>query len=115
MVTILTVVALTTFPELGRALMVPAAYATVNLVQSNVVSPLLLAKTAHAQSGRALRGPAVLVLDLGRRGRVPRGPDAGGSQDHVRPRGTALSYRGLVGRTGERGTGNGTGTSSRGA
>lgn len=44
MVTILTVVALTIFPELGRALMVPAAYATVNLVQSNVVSPLLLAK-----------------------------------------------------------------------
>lgn len=44
MVTILTVVALTTFPDLGRALLVPAAYATVNLVQSNVVSPLLLAK-----------------------------------------------------------------------
>lgn len=44
MVTILTVVALTTFPELGRALMVPAAYATVNLVQSNVVSPLLLSR-----------------------------------------------------------------------
>lgn len=44
MAAILTVVALTTFPDLGRALMVPAAYATVNLVQSNVVSPLLLAK-----------------------------------------------------------------------
>lgn len=44
MLTILTVVALTTFPELSRALLVPAAYASVNLVQSNLVSPLLLAK-----------------------------------------------------------------------
>ncbi len=44
MVVILTVVALVTFPDLGRALLVPASYAGINLVQSNVLSPMLLAQ-----------------------------------------------------------------------
>ena len=44
MVAVLTVAGLVTFPDLGRALLVPGTYAVVNLVQSNLVSPLLLAK-----------------------------------------------------------------------
>ncbi len=44
MMVILTVVALVTFPDLGRALLVPATYAAINVVQSNVLSPMLLAK-----------------------------------------------------------------------
>jgi len=44
MLAILTVVALATFPDLGRALLVPAVYALINLVQSNLLSPMLLAR-----------------------------------------------------------------------
>jgi len=44
MLVILTVVALVTFPDLGRAMLVPAAYAGINLVQSNLLSPMLLAR-----------------------------------------------------------------------
>jgi len=44
MMVILTVVALVTFPDLGRALLVPAVYAGINLAQSNILSPMLLAR-----------------------------------------------------------------------
>ena len=42
MVVVLTVAALTTFSSVGHALLVPAAFLAVNLVQANLVSPLLL-------------------------------------------------------------------------
>jgi predicted PurR-regulated permease PerM len=42
MLVILTVAALTTFDSAGRALLVPATFLAINLLQANVVSPLLL-------------------------------------------------------------------------
>src|SRR5678815_3179717 len=42
MVVILGVSALTTFDNVGHALLVPASFLLVNLIQGNVVSPLLL-------------------------------------------------------------------------
>jgi len=42
MVLILGVAAITTFDGLGRALLVPATFLIINLIQANVVSPLLL-------------------------------------------------------------------------
>ncbi|MGI8508108.1 MAG: AI-2E family transporter [Gemmatimonadaceae bacterium] len=42
MVAILSVAALTTFNSVGHALLIPASYLLVNLVQGNFVSPLLL-------------------------------------------------------------------------
>lgn len=42
MVAILSVAALTTFNSVGHALLIPASYLMVNLVQGNFVSPLLL-------------------------------------------------------------------------
>ena len=44
MTAILTVAALTTFDGVGRALLVPAAFLAINLVQANFVTPLLLGK-----------------------------------------------------------------------
>ena len=41
-VAILTIAGLTTFDNVGRALLVPGSYLLINLVQGNVVSPLLL-------------------------------------------------------------------------
>ena len=69
MMLILTVVALVTFPELGRALLVPATYAMINLVQSNVVSPMLMAR-------RLTLNPVALLVGLlfwycGRQNRDP--------------------------------------------
>lgn len=57
MMVILTVVALATFPDLGRALLVPATYAMINLVQSSVVSPLLMAR-------RLTLNPVALLVGL---------------------------------------------------
>jgi predicted PurR-regulated permease PerM len=42
MVVILGIVALTTFNNVGHALLVPASFLMINLIQGNVVSPLLL-------------------------------------------------------------------------
>jgi predicted PurR-regulated permease PerM len=42
MVIILSLVALTTFDNVGHALLIPASFLAINLIQSNVVSPLLL-------------------------------------------------------------------------
>jgi predicted PurR-regulated permease PerM len=42
MVAILALAGLTTFDSVGHALLIPAAYLLINIVQSNVVSPLLL-------------------------------------------------------------------------
>jgi predicted PurR-regulated permease PerM len=42
MVVILAVAALTTFDNVGHALLIPASYLLVNLIQGNVVSPVLL-------------------------------------------------------------------------
>ncbi|HEX8942730.1 MAG TPA: AI-2E family transporter, partial [Gemmatimonadaceae bacterium] len=42
MVVILGVAALTTFDNVGHAMLIPASYLVINLVQGNVVSPLLL-------------------------------------------------------------------------
>ena len=42
MVLILGIAAVTTFDTLGRALLVPATFLTINLVQANIVSPMLL-------------------------------------------------------------------------
>lgn len=41
-IVILTVAALTTFDSVGHALLIPASYLVINLIQGNVVSPLLL-------------------------------------------------------------------------
>jgi len=42
MVVILAVAALTTFDNIGHAMLIPASYLLINLIQGNVVSPLLL-------------------------------------------------------------------------
>ena len=42
MVAILTLAGLTTFESVGHAILIPATYLLINIVQSNVVSPLLL-------------------------------------------------------------------------
>ncbi len=39
---VLTLAGLTTFPDLGRALLIPGSFLVVNLIQSNVVSPMML-------------------------------------------------------------------------
>jgi predicted PurR-regulated permease PerM len=44
MVALLAMAGLVTFPGLGHALMVPAAYLAINLVQSNLVSPMVLGR-----------------------------------------------------------------------
>ena len=44
MVAILTLVALTTFDGIGYALLVPASFLLLNLIQSNVISPLMLGR-----------------------------------------------------------------------
>jgi predicted PurR-regulated permease PerM len=44
MVGILTVAALTTFDSVGRALLVPAAFLAINLVQANFVYPMLMSR-----------------------------------------------------------------------
>lgn len=42
MVVILAIAALTTFPTIGHALLIPASFLLINLIQGNFVSPLLL-------------------------------------------------------------------------
>lgn len=42
MVAILTIAALTTFDSVGHAVLIPASYLLVNLIQGNLISPLLL-------------------------------------------------------------------------
>ncbi|MEO7085890.1 MAG: AI-2E family transporter [Gemmatimonadaceae bacterium] len=42
MVVILAVAALTTFDSIGRTLLIPASFLAINLIQGNIVSPLLL-------------------------------------------------------------------------
>ena len=42
MVVILAVAALTTFDSIGRTLLIPASFLCINLIQGNIVSPLLL-------------------------------------------------------------------------
>ena len=44
MVGLLGVAALTTFPDVGHALLVPATFLAINTVQANLVSPLLLGR-----------------------------------------------------------------------
>ena len=44
MVAVLTVAGLATFDDLGRALMVPGAFLLINIVQANVVSPLVMGR-----------------------------------------------------------------------
>jgi predicted PurR-regulated permease PerM len=44
MVAILTVVSLTTFDSVTRALLVPAVYVVINLIQGNVVTPLVMSR-----------------------------------------------------------------------
>jgi predicted PurR-regulated permease PerM len=57
MVAILTLAALTTFDGPGRALLVPATFLAINLVQANVVSPLLL-------GNRLSLNPVALLVGL---------------------------------------------------
>ena len=57
MTAILTVAAVTTFDGVGRALLVPTAFLAINLVQANVVSPLLLGK-------RLTLNPVAIVVGL---------------------------------------------------
>jgi len=44
MITILTVAGLITFDEVGRALLVPGVYAAINLIQANIISPMILGR-----------------------------------------------------------------------
>jgi predicted PurR-regulated permease PerM len=44
MLGILTMAGLVTFPDVGHALLVPAAYLTVNLLQANFISPAVLGR-----------------------------------------------------------------------
>jgi predicted PurR-regulated permease PerM len=57
MVLILTVAALTTFDGVGRALLVPATFLVINLIQANIVSPMLL---GH----RLTLNPVAIVIGL---------------------------------------------------
>ncbi len=57
MLGVLTVVALTTFDSVGHALLVPAAFLAINLIQGNVVSPLL-------HSRRLTLNPVAIVVGL---------------------------------------------------
>jgi len=56
-VVLLGIAALTTFDNVGHALLVPASFLLVNLIQSNVVSPLLLGK-------RLALNPVALFIGL---------------------------------------------------
>jgi predicted PurR-regulated permease PerM len=56
-VVLLGIAALTTFDNIGHALLVPASFLLVNLIQSNVVSPLLLGK-------RLALNPVALFIGL---------------------------------------------------
>jgi len=44
MLAMLTMAGLITFPDLGHALLVPAAYLAVNLIQANFVTPAVLGR-----------------------------------------------------------------------
>ena len=57
MIVILFVAALTTFESVGRALVVPATFLLINLVQANIVSPMLL---GH----RLTLNPVAIVVGL---------------------------------------------------
>jgi predicted PurR-regulated permease PerM len=57
MVVILTVTALTTFDAAGRALLVPATFLAINLLQANVVTPLLVGR-------RLSLNPVALLVGL---------------------------------------------------
>jgi predicted PurR-regulated permease PerM len=58
MVAILTLVALTVYDSVGRALLVPAVFIAINLVQGNLISPLLL---GH----RLTLNPVAIFVGLG--------------------------------------------------
>jgi predicted PurR-regulated permease PerM len=57
MLLVLTVVALTTFDSVGQALLVPAVFLVLNIVQSNLVSPLLYSR-------RLTLNPVAIVVGL---------------------------------------------------
>ncbi len=57
MLVVLTVVALTTFDSVGHALLVPAAFLALNILQSNLVSPLLYSR-------RLTLNPVAIVVGL---------------------------------------------------
>jgi predicted PurR-regulated permease PerM len=57
MTVILTIAALATFDEVGRALLVPAAFVTINLIQANFVAPFLLGR-------RLALNPVALVISI---------------------------------------------------
>ena len=57
MLGVLTLVALTTFDSVGHALLVPAAFLVINLIQGNLVSPLL-------HSRRLTLNPVAIVVGL---------------------------------------------------
>ena len=58
MVAILTLAALTVYDSVGRALLVPAVFIAINLVQGNLVSPLLL-------GNRLTLNPVAIFVGLG--------------------------------------------------
>jgi predicted PurR-regulated permease PerM len=57
MLGVLTLVALSTFDSVGHALLVPAAFLVINLIQANLVSPLL-------HSRRLTLNPVAIVVGL---------------------------------------------------
>jgi predicted PurR-regulated permease PerM len=58
MVAILTLAALTVYDSVGRALLVPAVFIAINLVQGNLISPLLL-------GNRLTLNPVAIFVGLG--------------------------------------------------
>lgn len=57
MTVILTVAGLSTFDDVGRAMMIPAAFVAINVVQANILSPLLL---GH----RLALNPVALIVSI---------------------------------------------------
>ena len=75
-VVVLGLAALTTFDNVGHALLVPGSFLAINLIQANLVTPMLLGHRLTLNPVAIFVGLDVLLLDLGRRRRLSRGAAA---------------------------------------
>ena len=94
---ILGLAALLAFESTTDALMVPAAFFAINIIEGNLVTPAHPGPPDAAQYGGPLHRPRLLVVPVGYPGGHPRGTDHGGAQDHVRPHRVAGADRGVSG------------------
>ena len=94
---LLALAAFVTFEDTGHALLVPGTFLVLNLIESNLVTPMDLRESDEAQHGRALHRPGVLVVHLGHSRRDPRSADHGDDQDRLRPHRVAGAGGGVSG------------------